>query len=383
MRIAYLGIKGLPSKGGTERVVEAIVKRLVGKHDITIYCDSKYTPKGIIIPGVRLIRVPSIPGKYTHPTLLFILYAFHAVFFGNYDLIHLHGVDSCFTLPILKLRYKIFSTSHGSQTRVQRQKWGKIAQFLLQKNEYPFCYLSNFATSVSYTDAKFYRSRYHVKVAYIPNGVEENITYDLDAAGAELNKHGIKPGNYLMFAAGRIDPSKGCHLAIEAFNDVKSEIPLLIVGDLKQVPLYEVALRQMAANRPVIFLPLIIDKELLYGLVKLCRLFIFPSISEGMSIMLLEAASLGVPIVCSDIEENKTVMKNTVLYFSSGDARDLSAKMAYALEQPEQMRALGEEAGALLSKRLTWNKVVACYDRLYQICVQGGHFPDVDSEWLF
>ena len=42
MRIAFIGIKGLPSKGGAERVVEAIAEGLAGKHEITVYCNSPY-----------------------------------------------------------------------------------------------------------------------------------------------------------------------------------------------------------------------------------------------------------------------------------------------------------------------------------------------------
>ncbi len=382
MKIAYLGLKGLPSKGGTERVVEAIIKRLAVKHEITVYCDNAYTPADTNYPGVRLLRFPSISGKYSRPTILFLLYALHALFRGDYDLIHMHGVDACFTLPILRLRYNVVATSHGSHTRTRRKKWGKFALFLLEQMEVPFCKLSNYATSVCLADAKFYRERYHAKVVYIPNGVDENTSYDLDAACAELDRYGVKPDNYLLFAAGRVDPSKGCHLAIEAYNQVKPGIPLLVVGSLEQVPTYSDSLRQMAADRPVIFIPLITCKELLYGLVKMSRLFIFPSLNEGCSIMLLEAASLGVPIICSDIEENTTVMKNNVLYFKSGDAHDLAAKLNYALDRPKYMRILGENASALLAKGLTWNKVVGHYDRLYEICIRGGAFSEIDMEWV-
>ena len=120
MKIAYIGAKGLPSKSGTERVVEAIVKRLAGKHDITVYCDWKYTPKGTKIPGVTLIRLPTIQGKYTEATLLFLLSAFHAMVFKHFDLIHVNGVDACFTLPLLRLRYRrenllLPASSNGGQ----------------------------------------------------------------------------------------------------------------------------------------------------------------------------------------------------------------------------------------------------------------------------
>lgn len=381
MKIAYMGVKGLPSKGGTERVVEAIVRQLAGKHEITVYCDSDYTPADTVVPGVRLIRISSVPGKYIHPTLLFLLHALHALFLGDYDLIHMHGVDACFTLPLLRLRYQVIATSHGSQTRLARKKWGKAGLFLLSQTEKPFCYLSNLATSVSYPDIEFYQARYHSQVTYIPNGVDEKITYDMEAARALLAEHGIQPGNYILFAAGRIDPTKGCHLALEAFNQVKPDIPLLIVGNLEELPSYAAELRHMAVNRPVVFLPLIKNRALLYGIVKLCRLFIFPSLSEGMSIMLLEVGTLGVPVVCSDIEENRTVMKNAARYFHSGDARDLAVQLSYALDQPEQMQVLGERARTRLLKSLSWNRVANYYDRLYDVCLRGGASQDLYLEW--
>jgi glycosyltransferase involved in cell wall biosynthesis len=381
MRIAYLGTKGLPSKSGTERVVEAIVKRLSGKHDITVYCDWKYTPAGTKIPGIRLIRIPTIQGKYTRSPLLFLLSAFHAMFFGEYDLIHVHGIDACFTLPILRLKYKIFSTSHQSATLGHRDKWGKIAQFLLEMTEYPFCYLSNYATSVSLIDVEFYEARYKTKVVYLPNGVDEEMVSNVNAACVELAGHGVQPNHFVLFAAGRIDPTKGCHLAIDAYNRIDPDIPLLVVGDLEQVPSYADNLRRMASNRRIIFIPLITDKELLYGIIKLARLLIFPSVNEGMSIMLLEAASLETPVICSDIDENRVVMKDFTLYFKTGDASSLADHLSWALAHPEQMRNLAKRAKEAVAKRLFWGNIVSCYESLYESCVRGEPLPDVNEQW--
>lgn len=370
MKIAIVGTKGLPSKGGMERTVEAIVQRLAGKHEFTVYCDTKYTPVGTVVPGVRLIRVPSIPGKHAHPTLLFLLYALHALFLGDYDLIHMHGVDAAFTLPILRLRYRVISTAQGTFSRVRRAQWGNLAYFLLRQTEHIFCLLSNCITSVSEADAELYRSRYHKKVAvYIPNGVDEKITYNLDAACALLNQYGVEPGTYLLFAAGRIDPTKGCHLAIEASKDVKPELPLLVVGHLDLVPSYALALRQMAANRPIHFIPLIKDKELLFGIVKLSRLFIFPSMGEGMSLMLLEAASLDVPMICSDIPENRSVMQDNTLYFRSGDSQDLAKRIQWAVDHGSDAQDIAHRARESVFQTLSWEKIASQYDQLYHQCL--------------
>ena len=64
-----------------------------------------------------------------------------------------------------------------------------------------------------------------------------------------------------------------------------------------------------------------------------------------MSMMLLEAASLQAPIICSDIPENKIMMQDNVLYFRSEDAIDLANQIQWALAHPGEMSSLGRNAG--------------------------------------
>lgn len=370
MRIAYLGSKGLPSKSGTERVVEAIVSSLTGKHEITVYCDSRYTPKGTKVDGIHLIRIFTIKGKHTQATSLFFLSALHALL-SRYDVIHLNSVEACFILPMLRLKYKVVSTSHGTPTRVARLKWGKVARFLAGWMEYPFAYLSNYATSVSLEDADYLTARYKRNIIYVPNGVDDCIQFDLKGAGSKLLQAGLEPGHYLIFAAGRIDPTKGCHVLLEALNHIQNPPKLAIVGDLNQVPSYSDHLREIADGKPVVFIPPISDRELFFGMVKQARLFIFPSTTEAMSMMLLEAASLQVPIVCSDIPENKMVMQDNVLYFHSGDAIDLASQIQWALGHPGEMSSLGRKASIYVKDNLSWEKIAKQYEEIYRACIKG------------
>jgi len=369
MRIAYLGSKGLPSKSGTERVVEAIVSRLTDDHDISVYCDSRYTPKGTKVEGVHLIRIFTLKGKHTQATSLFFLSALHALL-CQYDVIHVHGVDACFILPILRLKYRVISTAHGTWGRLMRDKWGKVAQFLLRLMEYPFVYLSNYATSVSCPDADYLKARYKRNVIYIPNGVDDGIQFNLKKAGNKLLQVSLEPENYLMFAAGRIDPTKGCHLVLEALNHLGNSYKLAIVADLNQVPSYSDHLREIADKKQVVFIPPISDRELLFGMVKLARLFIFPSTHEGMSMMLLEAASLQAAIICSDIPENKIVMQDNVLYFRSGNVIDLADKIQWALDHPDEMSSLGQKASTHVKDTLTWEKIAKQYEEIYMACTK-------------
>jgi glycosyltransferase involved in cell wall biosynthesis len=376
MKIAYMGVKGLPSQSGTERVIEAIVNRLSGRHEITVYCDSSYTPKNALINGVKLIRIPTIKGKYTRAPVLDILSALHALFYGNYDVIHLNGVENTFILPILRLRYRVVSTSHGSPGRMPKGKWSLTAWYLMKLTEYPFLFLSNSVTTISSADAIYFDAYYNKKIIYIPNGVDQDIQFDQNATQTFLRALGIEPQNYILFAAGRIIKRKGCHILLNALEQIDSDIPLLIIGDLDQIPSYAKTLKELAANKRVIFIPAISNKGLLFGILNQCKLFVFPSTAEGMSMMLLEAVSLDIPMVCSDIQDNTSVLGDTVLYFRSDDAKDLADKIQYALNNSQDMELLAHKASDTIKNHYSWEKIVRQYEIIYECCFKGQPFSE-------
>ncbi len=366
MRIAYIGIKGLPSKGGAERAVEAIVERMRGKHDLTVYCNNRYTLKSAAVPGVRLIRITTLEGKYLQPISLVILSAFHALFFGSYDLVHVHNMEACFVLPFLLPRYKVIATAHGQPYRVD--KWGGVAKTLMRLTEYFYIYLPHVRTSVSHPFTRYCEKKYKKKVLYIPNGVDilspdrPNFASSADNFATFINKP-QKP--YFLFAAGRIIPSKGCDLLLRAFADIKTDIRLVVVGDVTKERGYDRELQRLANDR-VTFIPFIESKADLAGLIRNAILFIFPSTLEAMSMMLLEVAALEAPIICSDIPENTGVLGDRALYFKSDNVTDLTEKLRWALENMESMRALGHAAGEHIKERYPWDRIVKEYGQIYE-----------------
>jgi len=126
---------------------------------------------------------------------------------------------------------------------------------------------------------------------------------------------------------------------------------------------YGERLRHLAGEH-VIFLPLL-GRSTLLGLIKLAHLFIFPSTLEAMSMMLLEAAAVGAPIVASDIVDNTSVLPQRALFFAHGDAGDLRDKLRWALDHPGHMQALGAQGRAWVRDTYAWDDVVAQYERLY------------------
>ncbi len=168
---------------------------------------------------------------------------------GHYDLVNVHSVETCFILPLLRLRYKVISTAHGllSKEPDDLSKWGR-AKSLLRLTELPFMNFSNVRTSVSKPDQLYLESRYNKPVHYVPNGIDEPVP-DLESANALLAEHGLEPGKYMVFTAGRVVPRKGCHFVFEAMREMEEDVKLLVVGDTSQVPEYTEQLKALADDR--------------------------------------------------------------------------------------------------------------------------------------
>ena len=367
MKIAYLGIKGLPSKGGAERVVEAIAVRAANAgHPITVYCSKNYTPPETKIDKIQLIRIPTLKGKYLHMLSMNILSALHALVYGDYDLIHLHNVESSFILPVIRLRYPVLTTSHGPA--YLREKWGTISRILIKAMEIPFSYFSNLCTSVSFTWADYYLQTYGKRVQFIPNGVD---CQEFKTSGF-INKQ----NGYISFAAGRILPSKGCHILLNALRIANIDVPTIIIGDFEQMPNYSQLLKKSAPEK-VKFIPFISDKKELFQILGKSKFFIFPSTTEAMSMMLLEMAALGIPIIASDIPENlETIPRDCAVFFKSGNDKDLAEKLIWALTNEEKMNKIATRAQSWVTEHRNWDTIVQHYLEYYQRVIKRHNFHE-------
>ena len=359
-KIAFLGIKGLPSRGGAERVVEGIVNNLSQDFDITVYGSKTYA--GDYEPThIQLIRLNNMQGKHLYSFSLSLLSALHALLFGKYDLIHVHNTDSGFVVPLLRLRYKVIGTSHGFP--YQREKWSGVVKRCLKFSEKLMFTYASAATCVSKPVAQELHALYKKEVLFIPNGIDKPGYVEDSPLFA---RHRLKNKDYICFAAGRVDPTKGCHILLEAFGKMDGDIRLAVIGDFSHKKDYSERLYAMADSR-VEFIPFIGDRDVLFGIIKNAKFFVFPSTVEAMSIMLLEVAALGVPIICSDIPENVTVMEDNTTYFRSGDSADLLGKMMLCFERYSDMQAQADRTKDWIVANYNWKYIAKIYKSTYNM----------------
>lgn len=358
-KIGVIGLKGLPAYGGAAAVGENIINHLSDDFDFTIYSVSSHTSlKSGHLKNCFQIVFRKLPFKKINAIIYYLRSALNALLFKKFDLIHLHHRDATFVIPILRLRYPIVVTTHGM---VLTSKWMRY-KFLFELEDRYFLKHANFITTVSLKDQRLVKELIpEDKIRYIPNGVNADL---------HINS---KKGNYISFAAGRMLPDKGCHTFLEALNLLESKEQAIIMGDLKQNLDYEKELLQWQEKIGGIeFTGLIKEKKKLFELIAGSKFFVFPSVNESMSMMLLEVAALKVPIICSDIPENRDVFNDKeVLFFKVKDAIDLSKKIDFASRNPDLMKNYATNAYECLEKKYLWSSIAREYKSVFNKFING------------
>ena len=363
-RIVFFGVKYFPSKGGTSRVVENIIRNLAGTYDITIYCYKDPLAKGFI-KGVKTVEIPEIRLGNFGVFLFYLCCYWHVKFKGDVDLIHAHKIDSFFFLNGLAKKTKVIATAH--EAPYKRDKWGKLAKLFFKANERKFLRFNGTRTAISKPLCEFYQKTYGVDVHFIANGINLHEKKS-ESRVAEFWPEGLpRDTPFVLFSARRIMGTKGLHTLLMALNKIQYTGTVLIAGELDNYPAYMERIYKLAEGLQVHFLGFVNPLPALLQLVEKCDFFIFPSEIEGMSIMLLEVASTGKPIIASDIPENTQVFDpNEVLYFKNKQVDDLVEKLIWAQNNPAAFDEFGLRAKEKVASKYTWQRISLDYRSLYE-----------------
>ena len=357
LKIAVIGLKGLPAYVGAGTVGENIIEQLKDKHDFYVYSTSTFTKhRSGEFNGIYQKVFRALPHKKLNIFYYYLISALHARFVGKFDLIHVHNSYAAFILDFIKGKYPTVLTTHGAF--IVREKWKKFGWFfryntkkLVRKADYLCC--------VSEDEKRQFHKLLGLDAHYIPNGINPVDKIDLPSLG--------EPHPYLFFGSGRIIPTKGLHDLLRALHSINYSGKLIVAGDLEQVPAYKEEILEMVGDLKVEFVGLIKDKNLLFSYIANSKLLVFPSHIEGMSMMLLEAVAVDCPILCSDIIANKDILDDSeALFFETGNEADLAAKITWALEHDDAMQERTRRAKEKFMMKYNWESIALEYEKIYK-----------------
>ncbi len=358
MRVAMIGLKGVPAlHGGIERHVEELGRGLARLgQDVTVYCRNHYTPVDATVEGLTLRRLPSVNTKHldawTH-TLLASLDAAPR----RFDVYHYHALGPA-TLAFIprSLGKKVVVTVHGLDW--QREKWGAVATAYLRAGEWAAARLASRTVVVSRELQRYFARRYRRRTTYIPNAVSAPASVDPRA----LEPYGLEAGGYLL-TVGRLVPEKGIHLLLEAYRDVATDLPLVVVGDDPHGKYLE-RLKEEADDR-VRFVGYVYGPPLAAFFAG-SYLYVQPSTLEGLSIALLEAMSYGAGVLASDIPPNVEALGDAGFYFPTGDVAALGEQLRRLLASPDDVKEKGAAAERRVADLYSWEEVARRTAAVYE-----------------
>jgi glycosyltransferase involved in cell wall biosynthesis len=200
--------------------------------------------------------------------------------------------------------------------------------------------------------------RYQKESIVIPNGAYITSNHQVNhilAFGLERKKYIISVSRFIRL--------KGIQYLIEAFKRLPEDnIKLVLVGDGD----YRTELEKISGNDPRIIFTGNQSGDSLDQLYTNAALFVQSSEMEGLSISLLEAMAHGLPCLISDIAANRQASADTALYFSSKNIDNLEEKLKYALNNPEEMKSLGEAGKERAERLYDWEKISADILEIYK-----------------
>lgn len=122
-----------------------------------------------------------------------------------------------------------------------------------------------------------------------------------------LEKYSLKKDDRLITLVGRVDRGKNVDLAVKSLVHVKQKYPsvkLAIIGDGNQMSAIKKLINRLDLNDNVL-LTGFIDRDLIASANKAAELFVFPSDTDNLPTVVIEAIALGKPVVAVNDEAIK------------------------------------------------------------------------------
>lgn len=372
MRIYFIGQKGIPViYGGVERHVDELATRLAqGDNEVFAYARSYYNPTKLTeYKGVKIITLPTIRTKHVDAIFHSLIATIH-VLFKKVDVIHYHSIGPAFLAWIPRLfkpSAKVVFTFHCAD--YEHKKWGWFARMSLRLGEWIGCKYADEIITVSQGLQKYVKETYGRDAVYIPNG-SADVTPETESD--LLDEWDLKPKKYILVVS-RLIRHKGIHYLIEAFNNIKTDQKLVIVGDSVFTDDYVKQLHSLAKGNDNIIFTGWQSGRTLSQLLSHATVFVQPSEQEGLSIALLEALQHSLPVIASNIPENEEVLKDKGLYFENKNSDDLADKLGYLLEQPKLLEEMAIKGKQMVRVDYNWDTIVKTTQELYEQDLNDDH----------
>jgi glycosyltransferase involved in cell wall biosynthesis len=214
------------------------------------------------------------------------------------------------------------------------------------------------------------------KIKVVRNGIPGSQALD-DATRAAIRKAlNVSPQEPLIGTVGRLEERKDHSMLLKACAQIKKEIPaarFMLVGDGPLRGALEKEAANLGLQNAVIFTGV---RQDIPALLAALDIFVLSSVTEGISISLLEAMSAGKPCAVTQVGGNPEVVTDKVTgrLVPARDPKPLAAMVVELLNNPKRTVEMGAAAQLHVAAHFSQDSMMRGIQEAYETL--GGLAPD-------
>lgn len=356
MKTAIIGSVGIPaSYGGFETLVENLVqqaRRQNFKSELHVYCSrrafeshpSQYLDAKLHYINLNANGVSSIGYD--------IISMMHAAIALKADRILILGVSGAIFIPFIRLFSSAHVITNIDGIEWKRNKWGRKASLFLRFSEYMAVRFSHKVISDNQGIADHVMSLYGSQSHIISYGGDH-------AQVSAYSDQSIRHQSDYAIAVCRIEPENNVHLILDAFSRLPN-FDILFIGNWNNSD-FGTNLRDTYSQfKNIMMIDPIYDPERLGKLRSNASLYIHGHSAGGTNPSLVEAMSLGLPVISFDCNFNRFTTHNKARFFQ--DAKSLE-DIVSNISKPE-LHTVGLTMKDIASRQYTWEVIAAKYFKI-------------------
>jgi len=204
------------------------------------------------------------------------------------------------------------------------------------------------------------------RIEVIQNGIDP--ASPSVAAREELRRElGASPATVVLITVARLDPVKDLSTLLSAVGHAKREsidVMLVVVGDGPERAPLESAVATLGLATNVAFLG---HREDARRWLNAADLYASSSISEGISLTILEGMSAGLPVIATAVGGTPEIVDASCgILVPARDGAALGAAIVALARDPGRRQQLGTAARARVLESFTLDRMVDRYRRIYE-----------------
>lgn len=212
------------------------------------------------------------------------------------------------------------------------------------------------------------------KITVVHNGIDIEKFKSSTFTRKEI-RHGLGlvQNDYVIIVVAALFEMKGHADLVKSLtklDDIQQNLKVLFIGDGPYRKQLEELTTQLGLENTILFTGF---RDDISGLLSASDLFVLPSYSEGLPISVLEAMSVGLPVVATDVGGMREIIKDgeTGYLVPAKDVDELAVTIRRCIENKDITEAVSRAGRAYVRAEFSMESMLGNYRRIYHELIDG------------